>query len=386
MSDQINLKNIYKLPWTEFDNPNGWIEPTTFCNIKCPGCYRSINSAQHKPEHLDLETLQKQVDWFIKERNIQTISIAGGEPLMYPYLKELISYIAGYKRHIMLYTNGSLLTTDLAKELSNSGLTQLVIHVDKHQERAEYKSLSHRELRKKYVNMLKDISDLRIGFIQPIAANEEHEVADILQFLKENISKVNLMVFTLYRDLCNPAKQTVADSKYLNANDLVTIINKYDSFKPTAYLNSELNSSDITWLFAQRMGATGKILGNMSSSLYKFIHSRYRKKAKRHMFIIRSNSISLFKLMKMLYRISILKVVINYLRNGILGKGWSDGKINFQTLLILKAPDYKDGQWNLCTGCPDRMIYNGKLLPSCILDNIKNNANDNFETVKLSNN
>lgn len=385
MSDRINIKDIYKLPWTEFDNPNGWIEPTTYCNIKCPGCYRGIDSVEHHPEHLTLKTLQKQVDWFIKERNVQTISIAGGEPLMYPHLKELISYIASHKRRVMLYTNGKLLTTDLARELSSLGLTQLVIHVDKHQERPEYKYLTHQELRKKLVQMLKVVSDLQIGFIQPIAANEEQEVADILQFLKENISHVNLMVFTLYRDICNPVKQ-LDNIKYLSANDLVGIINRYDSFKPTAYLSSALNSNNITWLFAQRMGVNGKIFGNIPSSLYKYLHSRYRKKTKRHMFIIKSNSVSISRLLKMFYRISILRILVNYFLNSIFGIGWNNGKINFQTMLILKAPDYNNGQWNLCNGCPDRMIYKGKLLPSCILDSIKNNPNDHFTTVDLSDN
>jgi len=34
------LENTYKLPWKELDNPNGWLEPTTYCNICCLGCYR----------------------------------------------------------------------------------------------------------------------------------------------------------------------------------------------------------------------------------------------------------------------------------------------------------------------------------------------------------
>lgn len=80
----------YRLPWKEEDNPNGWIEPTTFCQLKCPGCYRGLDKINPKYVHEYLDKMKRQIDYFIKYRNIQTLSVAGGEPLLYPKIKRII--------------------------------------------------------------------------------------------------------------------------------------------------------------------------------------------------------------------------------------------------------------------------------------------------------
>ena len=57
------LKGIYKnchlLPWSETDNPNGWIEPTTYCQLKCPGCYRGLDRQGYVSAHADFGVLQR---------------------------------------------------------------------------------------------------------------------------------------------------------------------------------------------------------------------------------------------------------------------------------------------------------------------------------------
>jgi len=64
MKDYNSEKNIdggYRLPWSSKDNPNGWIEPTTFCQLKCPGCYRGLDKENPKYVHEDLEKMKKQI-------------------------------------------------------------------------------------------------------------------------------------------------------------------------------------------------------------------------------------------------------------------------------------------------------------------------------------
>ena len=36
------LSEMYRIPWTKHDNPNGWIEVTTECQLDCQGCYRAV--------------------------------------------------------------------------------------------------------------------------------------------------------------------------------------------------------------------------------------------------------------------------------------------------------------------------------------------------------
>ena len=110
MNDSLNLQNLYKLPWSKYNNPNGWIEPTTYCQLACPGCYRGLDQKNPPRIHETVSKLKNEIDKLIKIRKIQMLSIAGGEPLLYPNLDELVLYAK--KRHIQarILTNGVALS------------------------------------------------------------------------------------------------------------------------------------------------------------------------------------------------------------------------------------------------------------------------------------
>ncbi len=63
-------------------------------------------------------------------RNIQTISIAGGEPLLYPEILEIVAYIKSRGLFSKLFTNGIALDTKMLTDLKNAGITEIVIHID----------------------------------------------------------------------------------------------------------------------------------------------------------------------------------------------------------------------------------------------------------------
>ncbi len=368
----MKISDCYRLPWTELDNPNGWIEPTTLCNIACPGCYRGIDRPEHSPKHLGLAELKSQIDWFKTKRNVHTISIAGGEPLMYPQIIELIEYAVGKNLRTMLYTNGVLLDAEMAEKLAAAGLTQVVVHTDRFQSRPDLKKdESHIKLREKYVEIVRNFPALRLGFIQPISADCNGELFTVMEFLEKNIDVVNLMVFTLYRNIC----WTESCSKELNTDitvqNLIDNIRKGYEYVPAAYLPATGNSNEFAWLFAQRVGLPGKIFGYFSPSFYAFAHKRYRRKSGRHLFISRINSIQVSSLAQFVLRKSVRKIVFNYLKYRKTNKEIEKNKLFFQTLLIIRGPEKRSGKWDLCNGCPDRMIYNGKLVPSCILEDLR---------------
>ena len=44
-------------------------------------------------------------------------------------------------------------------------------------------------------------------------------------------------------------------------------------------------------------------------------------------------------------------------------------KLRFQTAMIIQAPDVSaDGHQNMCDGCPDMTVWNGRLVWSCRLE------------------
>lgn len=382
MSSQ--LYNAYRLPWQENDNPNGWIEPTTYCQITCPGCYRGIDKKDHKPKHENLEELKKQIDWFVKERNVQTISVAGGEPLLYPHIFELIEYINSKRLRTMLYTNGFGLDKETLIKLKSSGVTQVLLHVDRYQIRSDIQdSDSLDDIRQKYCNLFREVKDIYLGFIQPISKDYISEIDTINNFANENIDIVNLIVYSLYQEICwNEDTKKKIDTS-LSMEGLMGYLKSVDSFIPGAYLPSETNPNQPTWVFGIKVGIPNIIFGYFTPRLYKLIQQKYRRKNGRFLFVSRHHNFSSLKLFKFFWIKGIPSILRKYI-NAYLSKNTRSKKAYYQTTLLLRGPLRDGNRWDLCASCPDRMIYNNKLIPSCILEGLKGSDEiTKFKSVSL---
>ena len=69
------------------------------CNRNCSYCY-----GPKKENELSIVQAKKIVD-LLKSQGIKQIGITGGEPLLYPYIEELINYIYDCGIKIYLSTN-----------------------------------------------------------------------------------------------------------------------------------------------------------------------------------------------------------------------------------------------------------------------------------------
>tara|TARA_B100001094_G_scaffold60305_1_gene55828 strand:- start:231 stop:1172 length:942 start_codon:yes stop_codon:yes gene_type:complete len=104
------------------------IELTSFCNIRCKGCFRVQSEYSEQilnKTYLDLDTIK---DKFKKSMfpNIRLINFCGSvdEPCSHPQFFKIIEHFATWNCHINIATNGSLRTTkwweQLAKILPSS--------------------------------------------------------------------------------------------------------------------------------------------------------------------------------------------------------------------------------------------------------------------------
>ncbi|MFC1622669.1 radical SAM protein [Patescibacteria group bacterium] len=244
------IKDAYLLPWNEKDNPNGWIEPTTFCQLKCPGCYRGLDKKDYKHVHEDFLELKKQIDNFVSIRNIQTLSIAGGEPLLYPKIEELISYAHKKGLRTMIYTNGLALNEEKLRSLKDSGASQFVLHIDKFQKRDGYQDENDLlELRKKYCNLFRKVGGVSLGFIQPMSKDNLKDMHLLLDFYEKNMDIVNLIVFTLYREVCWDHTIKPEINTNINIVDVVSEIQSKHEYRPCSYLSNTKKTDNPTWLF-----------------------------------------------------------------------------------------------------------------------------------------
>lgn len=101
------------------------LEPLFRCNLECVGC----GKIQKTNEILKKYLTPKQCFDAAEECGAPIVSIAGGEPLIYPHIVEVVKGLIEQGRYVYLCTNALLLDKYLDK-LPRSPLLTLSIHLD----------------------------------------------------------------------------------------------------------------------------------------------------------------------------------------------------------------------------------------------------------------
>lgn len=88
------------------------------CNMKCKFCYATFED-MHILKQLSKYDAFKILDK-LKEEGLQKITFAGGEPLLYKWIYEVIVYSKGIGLTTSIITNGSLLTEELLEKFKGN--------------------------------------------------------------------------------------------------------------------------------------------------------------------------------------------------------------------------------------------------------------------------
>jgi hopanoid biosynthesis associated radical SAM protein HpnH len=103
------------------------LEPLLRCNLSCAGCGKIQYPAHILKQHLTVQQCLDAVD----ECGAPVVSIPGGEPLLYPYIGELVERLVERKKYIYLCTNALLLEEKLEEGLFRpSRYLTFSVHVD----------------------------------------------------------------------------------------------------------------------------------------------------------------------------------------------------------------------------------------------------------------
>ena len=209
--------------------------------------------------------------------------------------------------------------------------------------------------------MFRQEGGVNLGFIMPLSKKNISDIPALSNFYKDNSDIINLVVFTLYKDML--------PDKIIDKNDIISMdevaseIKKAFNLEYCAYLGKK-NSEDISWLFSLSAYSEGEILGSFDKEFYKSIQKNYYNKKGRFFITIKNKPVPLSKLTPLISNYSVRKIISKLIKKG-------RTKLNSQVVLIIDAPDKRNNTWELCEGCPDAMLYNGKLVPSCLLERIK---------------
>lgn len=101
---------------------------TRRCNLKCVHCYAHARDRLFPDELTTQEGLKLLDD--LARFGSPVVLFSGGEPLMRPDLVELAGYAVSKGMRAVISTNGTLITTDVARELKTIGLSYVGISLD----------------------------------------------------------------------------------------------------------------------------------------------------------------------------------------------------------------------------------------------------------------
>lgn len=106
------------------------VEPTTRCNLACPGCVKHTQGWAHGDGHLDPAAFAALEP--VVARCSRLVFSGIGEPLLHPHLVDLVALARRWNPQVRigLQSNGMLVTPALARELVAAGLDEVAFSVD----------------------------------------------------------------------------------------------------------------------------------------------------------------------------------------------------------------------------------------------------------------
>ena len=233
------------------------IELTSFCNIKCKGCFRELSEHADKilnKTFLDLETIKSK---FKKEMfpNIKIINFCGSvdEPTSHPQFFEIVKHFAEWDCHINIATNGSIRTESwwatLAGILPKSH--RVTWGIDGSDETSEiYREGSNfKKVVKNFRSFIKAGGTANWQFI--VFEHNEHQ----LEIAKKMADKEGFHAFqTIYSHRTDtkkvkPKKYEVEESDCISckyANQKRIFVNHMGNVIPCCHLNSKMLEYSVT--------------------------------------------------------------------------------------------------------------------------------------------
>ena len=200
------------------------LELTEYCNLNCKWCFANASRIK-KPMHMPLDDVKRIVDTLAYE-GVKQITYSGGEPTLYPYLKEAIAFAKDREMVVHMNTNGYILTRRLAQELKNSGLSQVQINID-----STYPE-KHDEIRgrkgsfKRAIKALENARDAGITCVsQTVLTNRnEGEVVDIFR-LARSIGVQRCRIWDM-----TPSEGCAKDNSHLIPKDYISALQRLSDF------------------------------------------------------------------------------------------------------------------------------------------------------------
>lgn len=381
----LDRNSLYRLPWSKTDNPGGWVEVTDECNFQCKGCYRK-NLEGHRP----LEEIKKDIIACRRMTNCDGIAISGGEPLLYPHIVEVVGFISKLKIKSYLLTNGEKLTWQLASDLKKAGLDKIHFHIDSGQDRPSWTGKNEVELnklRQHYADMIWELGKVQCGFHVTVYRSSLHNIPDIIEWCRANIHKVQHLSIIALRgtpitdDLEYRVKgkkidpETIPNStKNLSDINITTeemfelVSNRFPSLHPGVYSSGTSAPETTKYLLFVNIGNQAKVFGCLGARTLEIVQVFYHLFKHRYCIFTKNPKTGRKVFALSVFDKEVRKAFRNYLKTLLKNPITLFRKIYAQSIMLQQPIEIIDGMSNHCDGCVNQMVYGGKLIYACRLD------------------
>jgi organic radical activating enzyme len=387
MPTPLDHRALYRLPWNLADNPIAWLEPTQACNLACDGCYR-----KNVKDHKTLAAVDADLDVFDRLRTFDGVSIAGGDPLVHPELPAIVRRVTARGHKAIVNTNGLAMTRELLRELKDAGLVGVTFHVDSKQGRPGWRGkdeIGMNDLRSEYAELVASVGGISVAFNSTVYEDTLDQVPELVAWAAENIERVQTMVFITFRAAALGGFEYSRNGKEVDVSPLVyaknetrrtditsrevadVIRRRFPAFEPCAYLNGTESPDSFKWLVALRAGSGGHIDGYVGAKFMETVQAGYHLLSGRYMSYTEPGALAMGRTVfatswwdrgvraaALAYAGRVARHPLDLLK-----------RERMQTIAIIQPIDIlQDGRQNMCDGCPDMTVHDGRLVWSCRLE------------------
>jgi len=372
MKTTINIRDLYRLPYSKNDNPNGWLEITTRCNAACPGCYRGCHLDENAGEHKDIKLIRQEILRLQNIRNCHTISISGGEALMHPDLDAVVAFIRDQGMRSLLYTNGRLLNRERVRQLGAAGLNGIIVRVDSLGEDESVREIDLNAKRDRYLEIIEHAGGILPAFTMVLDKRNIGQVSDVLDWAGNR--GIGFLVLIARRDFIFTEGDRAREDQYIHQGDLAAALGSSPGFRFAAFLGSQLEDETVKWIQAFRVVHRGRTLGYGDAKLAELMQVWHHYRQDRYCYVEKVKNTRLSPLLMLFLAAmnpSMREVLRKWLTEVVSHPASLLVRPSLQVINSVFPPRFIEGRRDFCDGCPDAILHEGKLVPSCVLEEIK---------------
>ncbi len=353
-----------KIPAREV--PHAVIEPNYTCNRRCALCYN-----RYKDVVKPFEQVVEEIDQLLQKRNLETISILGGEPTLHPSLPAIVRAVRSRNVCCQILTNGVVLMKDhgdrLLDKLVEAGLNRIILHVDCGQ------GLTDDEIDEICDTLFPKFEARKLYFgLSMTLYVQNYKTVPAIMRRYAHFRYFDGILGTVARSADAASGASITSDGEVTLTGIHRAIRGGLQVDPASYIPSSLDDSEIRWLiyFYYLNVLTGTTVA-MSPAVSRLFRRIYRLLEGKHLFAATVNA-----------SYQRLSVVVTALAEVLAHPGrapeflrlfWKSAmlrQLRFHYIVLQSAPTPGDGPFEICYHCPDATIRDGKLVPVCLADRV----------------